>query len=92
MGHTATYDPIMRCIYIFGGSKNCKWFHDVHMYDLDENKWTLVKVKPLFVYVFMNYTKFFICRKDSGKCYDDIFLCCKQSAKHCSHLLPLKGQ
>nr|KAG5688365.1 hypothetical protein BaRGS_032933 [Batillaria attramentaria] len=44
MGHTATYDPTVRCIYIFGGSKNSRWFHDVHVYDLDENKWTLAKV------------------------------------------------
>ncbi|KAL8619653.1 hypothetical protein ACOMHN_019708 [Nucella lapillus] len=44
MGHTATYDPTMRCIFIFGGSKNSRWFHDVHVYDLEENKWTLAKV------------------------------------------------
>jgi len=43
VGHSATFDPTMRCIYIYGGSKNTKWFHDVHMYDLDENKWSLVK-------------------------------------------------
>ncbi|XP_005102036.1 uncharacterized protein LOC101852189 [Aplysia californica] len=43
VGHTATYDPTMRCIYVYGGSKNAKWFHDVHIFDLDENKWTLVK-------------------------------------------------
>ncbi|KAK0052261.1 kelch domain-containing protein 2 [Biomphalaria pfeifferi] len=43
MGHSATYDPTVRCIYVFGGSKNAKWFHDVHMFDLDEKKWTLVK-------------------------------------------------
>lgn len=45
MGHTANYDPTMRCVYIFGGSKNSRWFHDVHVYDLDENKWTLAKVR-----------------------------------------------
>ncbi|XP_070179624.1 uncharacterized protein [Littorina saxatilis] len=44
MGHTATYDPTLRCIYIFGGSKNSRWFHDVHVFDLDEKKWTLAKV------------------------------------------------
>jgi len=43
VGHSATFDETMRCIYIYGGSKNSKWFHDVHIYDLDENKWTLVK-------------------------------------------------
>ncbi|KAH9489532.1 hypothetical protein Btru_037400 [Bulinus truncatus] len=43
IGHSATYDPTVRCIYVYGGSKNAKWFHDVHMFDLDEKKWTLVK-------------------------------------------------
>ena len=36
-GHTATYDLTEQCIYIFGGSKNSGWFHDVHVYDTDEN-------------------------------------------------------
>ncbi|KAK3093369.1 hypothetical protein FSP39_014659, partial [Pinctada imbricata] len=44
MGHTATYDPKLRCIYVFGGSKNLQWFHDVHMLDIDELKWQLLKV------------------------------------------------
>ena len=44
MGHTATYDPMVRCIYVFGGSKNTRWFHDVHVLDVDEWKWQLVKV------------------------------------------------
>lgn len=44
MGHTATYDPMVRCIYVFGGSKNTRWFHDVHILDVDEWKWQLVKV------------------------------------------------
>jgi len=45
MGHTATFDPVVRCIYVFGGSKNTRWFHDVHMLDIDEWKWQLVKVR-----------------------------------------------
>jgi len=45
MGHTATYDPIVRCIYVFGGSKNTRWFHDVHMLDIEEWKWQLLKVE-----------------------------------------------
>lgn len=49
IGHSATYDPTMRCIYIYGGSKNAKWFHDVHMFDLDEKKWTLVKAIFFFL-------------------------------------------
>ncbi|XP_071078574.1 uncharacterized protein [Haliotis cracherodii] len=44
MGHSATYDPTARCIYVYGGSKNLKWFHDVHMLDVDEWKWQLIKV------------------------------------------------
>ncbi|XP_061173102.1 kelch domain-containing protein 2-like [Saccostrea echinata] len=44
MGHTATYDPTLRCIYVYGGSKNQRWFHDVHMLDVEEWKWTLLKV------------------------------------------------
>ena len=47
MGHTATYDPTVRCVYIYGGSKNLKWFHDVHMLDLDEWKWQLLKVSGM---------------------------------------------
>ncbi|ELU04148.1 hypothetical protein CAPTEDRAFT_93513 [Capitella teleta] len=43
MGHTAIFDPTMRCIYLFGGSKQKKWFNDVHMLDTDERKWSLVK-------------------------------------------------
>ncbi|GFN89348.1 acyl-CoA-binding domain-containing protein 4 [Plakobranchus ocellatus] len=45
IGHSATYDATVRCIYVYGGSKNAKWFHDVHMFDLDEQKWTLVKAE-----------------------------------------------
>ena len=44
MGHTATYDPTVRCIYVYGGSKNLKWFNDVHALDDNEKVWQLVKV------------------------------------------------
>ncbi|XP_041351561.1 acyl-CoA-binding domain-containing protein 5-like [Gigantopelta aegis] len=44
MGHTAVYDPMIRGVYVYGGSKNCKWFNDVHFLDVDEWKWQLVKV------------------------------------------------
>ena len=44
MGHTAVYDPTVRCIYLYGGSKNKKWFNDVHMLDVDEWKWQVVQV------------------------------------------------
>lgn len=45
MGHTAVYDPTVRSIYVFGGSKNKRWFSDVHVLDIDEWKWQLIKVK-----------------------------------------------
>lgn len=44
MGHTATFDPIVRCIYVYGGSKNLKWFRDIYTLDLDNWKWQLMKV------------------------------------------------
>ena len=44
MGHTAVYDPTVRAVYLFGGSKNLKWFSDVHILDTDEWKWQIVKV------------------------------------------------
>ncbi len=43
-GHTVTYDPTVRALYLFGGSKNKKWFNDVHMLDIVEWKWQLVRV------------------------------------------------
>ena len=48
MGHTAVFDPTVRCIYVFGGSKNLKWFNDVHVLDIDEWTWQLVKVVIVF--------------------------------------------
>ncbi|XP_019111175.2 kelch repeat-containing protein [Larimichthys crocea] len=51
IGHTATYDPESRRIFVFGGSKNKKWFNDVHILDTQSWKWTMVeaqgKVPPL---------------------------------------------
>ncbi|XP_064603068.1 uncharacterized protein LOC135468634 [Liolophura sinensis] len=44
MGHTATFDPMVRCIYVYGGSKNLKWFRDIYTLDLDNWKWQLMKV------------------------------------------------
>jgi len=44
MGHTAVYDSIVQCIYLYGGSKNLKWFNDVHRLDLEDWKWQIVKV------------------------------------------------
>ncbi|XP_037613669.1 kelch repeat-containing protein [Sebastes umbrosus] len=51
IGHTAVYDPDSRRIFVFGGSKNKKWFNDVHILDTQSWKWTMVeaqgKVPPL---------------------------------------------
>ncbi|KAA0723175.1 F-box only protein 42 [Triplophysa tibetana] len=51
IGHTATYDPESKRIFVFGGSKHKKWFNDVHILDTQSWRWTLVeaqgKVPPL---------------------------------------------
>ncbi|KAM5138383.1 uncharacterized protein ACMZJ9_016960 [Mantella aurantiaca] len=50
-GHTAVFDPESRRIYVFGGSKNKKWFNDVHILDTEAWRWRSVeaqgKVPPL---------------------------------------------
>ncbi|XP_068612269.1 kelch repeat-containing protein [Brachionichthys hirsutus] len=51
IGHSAVYDSDSRRIFLFGGSKNRKWFNDVHILDTRSWKWTTVeaqgKVPPL---------------------------------------------
>ncbi|XP_076828634.1 kelch repeat-containing protein [Brachyhypopomus gauderio] len=51
IGHTATFDPESKRIFVFGGSKNKKWFNDVHILDTQSWRWTMVeaqgKVPPL---------------------------------------------
>lgn len=49
MGHTAVYDPTVRSIYVYGGSKNIRWFNDVHVLELDTMKWQLVQVCQLIL-------------------------------------------
>ena len=44
MGHTAVFDPTLRSVYLFGGSKSHRWFSDVHVLDTDDFKWRLVQV------------------------------------------------
>ena len=44
MGHTAVYDPTLRCVYLYGGSKNLKWFSDIHMLCCDEWEWQVFNV------------------------------------------------
>ncbi|XP_019718764.1 kelch repeat-containing protein [Hippocampus comes] len=45
IGHTAVYDPDSDRIFVFGGSKNKKWFNDVHILDTQTWKWTMVEVR-----------------------------------------------
>ncbi|XP_076145882.1 kelch repeat-containing protein [Alosa pseudoharengus] len=51
IGHTATYDPESKRIFVFGGSKSKKWFNDMHILDTQSWRWTMVeaqgKVPPL---------------------------------------------
>lgn len=63
IGHTAIYDPDSRRIFVFGGSKNKKWFNDVHILDTQSWKWTMVEVRgdlcphavlALFLFLFLN--------------------------------------
>lgn len=44
IGHTVTYDPDKKVLYVYGGSKNKRWFNDVNVLDPQENTWTAVKV------------------------------------------------
>ncbi|XP_059932740.1 kelch repeat-containing protein [Gadus macrocephalus] len=50
-GHTSVCDPVSGRIFVFGGSKNKKWFNDVHILDTHSWRWTMVeaqgKVPPL---------------------------------------------
>ncbi|CAH1263598.1 FBXO42 [Branchiostoma lanceolatum] len=45
MGHTATYDPVVKCVYVFGGSKNKRWFSDVHVLDVQTWQWSSIEAK-----------------------------------------------
>lgn len=47
IGHTSAYDPDSGRIFVFGGSKNKKWFNDVHILDTRSWKWTMVEVRAL---------------------------------------------
>lgn len=49
IGHTAVYDPDSKRIFVFGGSKNKKWFNDVHILDTQSWKWTMVEVSVLIL-------------------------------------------
>eukprot|EP00112_Aurelia_sp_Birch-Aquarium-sp1_P017489 Seg406.3 transcript_id=Seg406.3/GoldUCD/mRNA.D3Y31 product="RING finger protein B" protein_id=Seg406.3/GoldUCD/D3Y31 len=44
MGHTATYDEKSRQMYVFGGSKNKKWYSDIHTLDTETMTWNSIEV------------------------------------------------
>ena len=46
MGHTTVLDVDAARLVVFGGSKNMRWFNDVHAYSLASREWTQVKVSP----------------------------------------------
>lgn len=47
MGHTAIYDKKLNLVYIFGGSKNKKWYSDINTFDTKTKKWVTVEVKDI---------------------------------------------
>ncbi|XP_015251388.1 PREDICTED: tip elongation aberrant protein 3-like [Cyprinodon variegatus] len=45
IGHSAIFDPDSKRIFVFGGSKNKKWFNDVHILDTQSWRWTMVEAQ-----------------------------------------------
>lgn len=43
MGHTANFDPDLQHVFVFGGSKNLRWYKDMHILDLNTWKWSLIE-------------------------------------------------
>jgi len=43
-GLSVVHFPMARCLYVYGGSKNKKWFSDVYMVDTDNWSWHCIKV------------------------------------------------
>lgn len=43
MGHTSTFDPVKKVIYVYGGCKNKRWFKDIHILNIETWKWTDIK-------------------------------------------------
>lgn len=44
MGHSVCYDPQSKVIFVYGGSKNKRWFNDVHKLDTTTWTWAALKV------------------------------------------------
>lgn len=43
-GHSVIHSSMARCLYVYGGSKNKKWFSDVYMVDTDNWTWQCIRV------------------------------------------------
>ncbi|EDO35696.1 predicted protein, partial [Nematostella vectensis] len=43
MGHSVCYDSETKTLYVYGGSKNKRWFSDVHKLDTTSWTWSLVQ-------------------------------------------------
>jgi len=41
--HSVVHSPVARCLYVYGGSKNKKWFSDVYMVDTDNWTWQCIR-------------------------------------------------
>ncbi|MEQ2169015.1 hypothetical protein GOODEAATRI_020596 [Goodea atripinnis] len=75
IGHTAVFDPDSKRIFVFGGSKNKKWFNDMHILDTKSWRWTMVEVcndhsacviQERYIYVFGGW--------DTPVCYSDMYM------------------
>eukprot|EP00794_Sanderia_malayensis_P020013 gene20013-21974_t len=44
MGHTSVYNEKQHQLYIFGGCKNKKWYHDIHTLNTDTLEWKHLEV------------------------------------------------
>ncbi len=52
MGHTAVYNPNLRQIFVFGGSKNKRWFNDVQTLDIKSLEWKNLEVSRVELFCF----------------------------------------
>lgn len=43
-GHTATFDPETKKVYVYGGMWEGRWLSDVYVLDTVEWRWTLITV------------------------------------------------
>ena len=58
MGHTAVFDPVKNSIFVYGGSKNKRWFKDMHMLNLDRGGWQELNTSGESAYVYKGVARF----------------------------------